>query len=485
MDRGRWVRSPQALGCCLALSLFAWASPASATTQTWDTYVYGGYQWVVPAGVTSARFDLSGASGAAAGGSKGGLGGETKATIAVTPGESLNIEVGAAGYPHLGGEGCMSNTFACNGGGGGGASAVRRGGVAPYDYDKRVLVAGGGGGAGGPSEGYCDTITVNGQPQTICATSRAGGDGGDGGGLTGTRGSDGANAAGGPGTMSQTTGGCGGGGGTQSGAVDNSGDACNHNRGAVGPGPGPGGSGGDPSCCTVGGGGNGGAGYFGGYGGDAGDQVFNTQGAYEGGGGGGGGGGSSFAAPSATGVSILGGMNLGDGSVSVTYTLPTHTLTVTRSGPGSVKSSPGGIACGAACAHAFTAGSSVTLTATPAAGATFAGWSGACSGKGSCSVSMSGDRAVKAAFSPGPPNTVITGILVSAKQHRATFKFTGSGGVAPVSFKCRLNTQRVFHTCQSPATYANLTPGTHTFLVRAVDSRGMADPSPARRTFTT
>jgi hypothetical protein len=40
----------------------------------------------------------------------------------------------------------------------------------------------------------------------------------------------------------------------------------------------------------------------------------------------------------------------------------------------------------------------VTLTATPAGGSTFAGWSGACTGVGSCVVTMSGPQTATAAF---------------------------------------------------------------------------------------
>src|SRR4051812_27492887 len=71
-------------------------APASATTESWTTPVFGGYSWVVPAGITSAQFDLRGGQGGGAGGSTGGAGGSTVATIAVTPGETLNIEVGGA-----------------------------------------------------------------------------------------------------------------------------------------------------------------------------------------------------------------------------------------------------------------------------------------------------------------------------------------------------------------------------------------------------
>jgi uncharacterized repeat protein (TIGR02543 family) len=44
------------------------------------------------------------------------------------------------------------------------------------------------------------------------------------------------------------------------------------------------------------------------------------------------------------------------------------------------------------------AGSTVTLTATPSAGFVFSGWQGACTGNGSCQVTMSGPMSVTAQF---------------------------------------------------------------------------------------
>ncbi len=81
-------------------------------------------------------------------------------------------------------------------------------------------------------------------------------------------------------------------------------------------------------------------------------------------------------------------------------------LTVTKNGSGRVTSSPTGIDCGTACSARFQNGTSVTLTATPNARATFTGWSGACSGSGTttCAVVMSEKRQVTANFS-GPGGT--------------------------------------------------------------------------------
>ncbi|CAK0782347.1 hypothetical protein CCP4SC76_920001 [Gammaproteobacteria bacterium] len=86
------------------------------------------------------------------------------------------------------------------------------------------------------------------------------------------------------------------------------------------------------------------------------------------------------------------------GAVPVTVK---HRLTVTRNGQGSIQSSPEGIACGTTCAGDFSNVTTVTLTATPASGQTFTGWSGACSGTGSCSLKMGADQSVTATFSAG------------------------------------------------------------------------------------
>ena len=87
------------------------------------------------------------------------------------------------------------------------------------------------------------------------------------------------------------------------------------------------------------------------------------------------------------------------GNVVTLACKPLVTLTVTKTGPGSgtVTSNVPGISCGSSCSHAFVAATVVTLTAT-SAGDFFAGWSGACSGFGPCTVTMNAAASVTANF---------------------------------------------------------------------------------------
>ena len=87
-------------------------------------------------------------------------------------------------------------------------------------------------------------------------------------------------------------------------------------------------------------------------------------------------------------------------SVTATFTLNIYQLTVAHAGAGTgtVTSAPAGINCGVDCTEVYNANTVVTLTATPAVGSTFAGWTGACTGKGTCQVTMNAARSVNATF---------------------------------------------------------------------------------------
>jgi len=90
-------------------------------------------------------------------------------------------------------------------------------------------------------------------------------------------------------------------------------------------------------------------------------------------------------------------------SVGATFT-QVFTLSTSRSGNGLILGTPYGefsnyISCGNSCSAKFQKGTTVTLTATPANGATFTGWSGACSGNSStCNVIINQDTKAQANF---------------------------------------------------------------------------------------
>ncbi|MBV9718342.1 MAG: hypothetical protein JOZ77_03425 [Candidatus Eremiobacteraeota bacterium] len=259
-------------------------------------YTGAAQSFKVPSGVTHITVKASGASGPSQGGSScyfsGGNGGIVKATIAVTPRETLavfvggegtgdtsNCNVGSEGGFNGGGAGGNEN-YCLNGTGGGGASDVRQGG---NELRNRVIVAGGGGG-GGIANSVFDA-----------------GNGGDGGGNVGAKGTG------------VPVGGYGGTGGTQhrggrggaAGARDMRSSRGNSGKLGVG---GAGGNGELAGC-----GGGGGGGYYGGGGGGGADGASAS-------GGGGGGGGSSYIEPGATNTkNQRGAAAPGDGLIVISW----------------------------------------------------------------------------------------------------------------------------------------------------------------------
>ncbi len=83
------------------------------------------------------------------------------------------------------------------------------------------------------------------------------------------------------------------------------------------------------------------------------------------------------------------------------------TWTIDGTGSGSVTADPAGTACGVNCRQ-YDENELVELTATPAPGSEFIGWSGSgCSGTGTCQVTMDAARSVTATFHPVPGGTAV------------------------------------------------------------------------------
>ena len=82
---------------------------------------------------------------------------------------------------------------------------------------------------------------------------------------------------------------------------------------------------------------------------------------------------------------------------------------------------------------------------------------------------------------PAAPETSIRkGPKGKIATKRASFQFSST--VAGSTFRCKLD-KKPFKACKSPKTYRNLAVGKHTFRVQAIGPTGLADATPAKRTF--
>jgi uncharacterized repeat protein (TIGR01451 family) len=142
-----------------------------------------------------------------------------------------------------------------------------------------------------------------------------------------------------------------------------------------------------------------------------------------------------------------------------TTVVPVYTLTVSKTGNGSgtVNSDTGvngPIGCGSTCAAAFLGGTIVSLTATPSRGATFGGWSGACTGAdpNSCAVALTSDRSVTATFNI-PADFSLSPESTSLTMHRGgqvsdTLTFPAQGGFSgAIALACSVSGPAPMPTC--------------------------------------
>lgn len=85
------------------------------------------------------------------------------------------------------------------------------------------------------------------------------------------------------------------------------------------------------------------------------------------------------------------------------------------------------------------------------------------------------------AVAAAAPETAITaGPTGRTGDSSPSFAFESNDPAA--TFECSLD-GRAFTPCASPTAYAGVTESPHTFVVRAVDAAGSADPTPAERSF--
>lgn len=96
--------------------------------------------------------------------------------------------------------------------------------------------------------------------------------------------------------------------------------------------------------------------------------------------------------------------------------VPDVVLAVTVIGDGAVHAT--GLDCRGACTQRFPKGTRLSLRPAPDSGATFAGWSGACSGQ-ACDLTLDADAAVTARFDRPPPPPALHRLTVASEGHGA------------------------------------------------------------------
>src|SRR5262249_39148502 len=113
-------------------------------------------------------------------------------------------------------------------------------------------------------------------------------------------------------------------------------------------------------------------------------------------------------------------------------------LTLSTVGSGNITATPAPVN------GTYAAGTVVSLAATPAAGSQFSGWSGGCTGAGTCSVTMNAATSVTATFAalPPPPPQQFTLTLSTVG--------TGSIGAMPSSVGGKYNSGVVVGLTANP-----------------------------------
>jgi hypothetical protein len=125
---------------------------------------------------------------------------------------------------------------------------------------------------------------------------------------------------------------------------------------------------------------------------------------------------------------------------------PDFLLTVTIEGAGAVASDLPGLACPPGCSIAWDGGTVVTLSAQAGGTGIFRGWRGACSGQGTCTLTLDAAKAVTARF---------------VVPLRLAVRIVGRGRVtsAPAGISCPSACARTFDSGTRVTLRASATPG--------------------------
>lgn len=160
---------------------------------------------------------------------------------------------------------------------------------------------------------------------------------------------------------------------------------------------------------------------------------------------------------------------------------PVLTLTKSGTGSGTITSNPVGLDCGAVCTPSFASNTSVALTATSSVGSTFTGWSGACTGTGTCNVTMDAAKSVTATFNDNQPPTApdVLTATASGDTQIVLLWAVSSDNIGVDHYEVERSPNKTSYSSIGSPTVNQLTNSassgvTYLYRVRAVDAAGNA-----------
>jgi len=122
-----------------------------------------------------------------------------------------------------------------------------------------------------------------------------------------------------------------------------------------------------------------------------------------------------------------------DCTVTASFTIKKYNLSITKTGSGTVAVSPPGSSCGNDC-FAYNKNQRVTVSAKAEKDHIFTGWTGSCTGKGICRLTMGEEKSVTANFGAAAPVISVTpagdqdfGTVRVGRLKTKTLKITNNG----------------------------------------------------------
>jgi hypothetical protein len=163
-------------------------------------------------------------------------------------------------------------------------------------------------------------------------------------------------------------------------------------------------------------------------------------------------------------------------SSATTGTLPIYRVDLMVIGPsgGKVTVRPSGTICTSSVALFYPLGTKISLSAMPGKGMNFSGWSGACSGTGSCSFMVGGTMSVTAGFNSSYRESLPEYSALATDTPTVATDTTSTTGVATTTVSTSTAGEAIPADHSPPQTLASTLSGVDHLIIAAIQIAGTA-----------